>query len=265
MSPVILIFLASMIPAGSGTAAHVPGLLSFEVELEIDGDDDEYIPGKVGAVEEDSKGNIYIAAIDQDTVLKFSHAGVLEGTLGSAGSGPGTIMPHFCFALGGGDEFYLTGSGGRIEVVDTGWGYLRTLERVNSASLPRAIATFPDGGFAISVPGQSTDTTIDIYDSSGTFMRSISPAFSFNKGYPRHMERPFVGGLVVVSSTRAASSDEGATLLCAYNEELDLRGSLILPFSARVVGVGSGNMAYIATIGVAGPRVQRVAFSVGDP
>lgn len=327
-------FSAALVAAG--TAGPAPGTLDYRVDLQLGGDDEEVFFGTVSAVAEDSAGHIYVADQKQSVVLKFSPAGEFEGRLGQAGSGPGTIMPWFCLAIGPGDEIHLAGIGRRIEVVDTDWRYLRTIERINPGSIPLGMAMAPGGAFAVAAAGQSTCTTVDLYGSGGVYSRSISPAFSFNKGYLPRIEQPFVGGhvavssagtlyfaqmspflirafdwagaqldstsaggaefvgypkepeirgdsvtyghlisangivvlesgLVVVTAGNARSSEEGETLFCAYSEALEFRGSRTEPTLSRIVGVGSGNRAYLVRKGEAGTMVLRVAFSVGDP
>ena len=201
MSSVYLVLVLMVGLSASGLVGAVYGALSFNIDLELGAEGEEYFFGEVTSVAEDLEGNIYVADQQQNCVLKFSAEGDFKGTLGQAGTGPGTIMPRFYLATGPNDEIYITGVGGRIEVVDTEWGYLRSYQRENPASMPRGIAIYPSGGFAIAVPGQATSTTVDVYDPNGAYAVSLSQAFSFNKGYPRHMERPFVGGSIAIGSS----------------------------------------------------------------
>lgn len=195
----LLVFVLILLPANSllGAPRQVDLLLGLQVGL----GSEKFILGSVSSVVEDSRGNIYVADAEQEIVLKFSPAGEFLGELGRAGSGPGTIMPRICIAMSSADEIYLAGMGGRVEVVDSNWGYRRSHDRVNPGSPARSIAVFPDGRFAIAAAGLSTNTTVDVYSADGEHLQSISASFTFNKGFSRRIERSFVGGYVAVDST----------------------------------------------------------------
>ena len=195
---VLAVLLWSVLSTAEERAAvQAPGL-GLEVDLVLDDETEDYFIGRISSVVEDSRGDIYIADPSQESVLRFSAGGDFIGMLGTAGSGPGTIMPQFALAVSRDDRFYLTGQGGRVEILDAAWHSLVSLGRENPASSARGIAVFPDGGFAVAAAGQSTDTTVDLYGPDGSFRQSVSRAFTFDKGYPRRIERPFVGGAIAI-------------------------------------------------------------------
>jgi hypothetical protein len=201
-----------MILLATNSLLAAPDQINLQTNIQIGLGSEDFILGLVSSVVEDSKGNIYVADVGQEIVLKFSSKGAFLGELGQPGSGPGTIMPRFCIAMNSADEIYLAGIGGRVEVVDLNWEYKRSYIRANPGSPARSIALFPDGRFAVAAAGLATGTTVDVYDADGKHLQSISASFTFNKGFSRNIERTYIGAYAAIDSTGSAF----VTQLCPY-------------------------------------------------
>lgn len=74
----------------------------------------------------DGSGNIYLAAVSRDAVLKLSPEGKLLDQIGPKGDGPGRLKSPTAIAVDGQGNIYVNDFDG-IEIFDEGGAYLATL------------------------------------------------------------------------------------------------------------------------------------------
>lgn len=177
-------------------AADGPGVAELNEEIVLGSSGDEYFFGGVTSVIETANGRIMVADMHQDCVLEFSSTGEMMGRLGRLGDGPGDLMRYSVLGVNERDEIWVLGSGGRVEVVDTEWHYVRSHQRRNPAQMASSIAFCRGNRTAIATANLATDTSIDLYDGDMRYLMSLAPTFAAGRQIDPRTEDTYAGGYV---------------------------------------------------------------------
>ena len=175
----------------------VTGNLVITPDIELGTDDEgEYFFGRVSSVIEDSQGHIYVADTTQMCVFKFRADGEFVERLGSAGGGPGDLMPYFTLGIDSQDCIYFAGVGGRVEIVDTEWNPIGTFTRVSPGEMASSVVVLADGSIVVSCANTTNHTTLDLYNASHEYVKSFSDTYAADREVDFRIEGTYAGGSI---------------------------------------------------------------------
>jgi len=142
---------------------------------------------------EDANGNIYVVDVDAPAVYKISSDGETSEAFGQSGEGPGDLSPMPVIDCDG-EHLFVTGIGGRVDILDLDWKYLRSFDRVNPGSVPRCIRVKEGGAVLISAVDLLNQTALDLYDEDGGHELSFVETFGVGRDVDWRLESHFGGG-----------------------------------------------------------------------
>ncbi len=195
MKLVAMPFLAGVLMALLGSTCTFAGdiqAIRFQPDLVLGNTEDELI-GVVTTVVEDSKGNIYAADVGFRCVQKYSPAGALLETFGTAGEGPGELMVPFVMAIDNDDQLYFAGVGGRVAVWTTDGTFVSEFRRVHPGTA-KSIRVGDAGLVYLATLDVLEQTTIDVYSAKGEHTASFGESYAAGTAVDRRSESFFGGG-----------------------------------------------------------------------
>jgi len=183
----------TVIDSAGVTVVHNPGVglwsasdaWTVEEELRIGAieGDAEYLFGRIGAVDADSKSRILVLDAQTQHIRVYSSQGQFEGTIGGPGAGPGELGPEpASLSVGPGDTLLVPDlSNQRVNRYAPDGTSLGSFRLAFENGLPLAVATTRDGMVAAHVrpfalPGQAEPDSLDsilMLSSEGTVLDTL--------------------------------------------------------------------------------------------
>lgn len=182
----------------------VAGLECGEIDIQEDwsvGDQsDDALIGFVTTVCVDSVSNIYATDIKMQCIYVFNDQGHHLQTYGTPGEGPGDLMFGAVMAMDKQSRIYMTGMGGRVQLLDTNWKYVGEFVREHPENIARAIAVTPAGRVFIGAVDIIEQTAFDVYDPDFVYLGSFSETFGAGSNLDWRTESLFAGGYLAANS-----------------------------------------------------------------
>jgi len=193
--------------AGSSTAAPVNSdresidcdAIVLSKDLSIGDAPSDVVLGFITAACVDSAANIYVTDLRMQCIYKFDDDGRHIETYGTRGDGPGDLMFGAVMAMDKQSRMYMTGMGGRVQLMGTNWDYLLEFDREHPDNIARSIAVSPRGRIYIAAADILEQTAFDAYDSNFSYTGSFSETFGAGSELDWRMESLFAGGYLAVA------------------------------------------------------------------